>query len=205
MTVGVLLLAAGRSRRFGGDKRRAVLPGGQSLLATTIRNIKVAGLPLRLCLAASDVVLIDELIEELNEELSKAGIGEWGESTLDITLCQKSEQGMGATLAEGAAAITGWTSTIIALADMPWVTPATFIELAAMADPTTICVPVSSGRRGNPVCFGQDFYPDLAQCTGDTGARGLLREHDDRVIELHTDDDGIFRDIDRPEQMHGDC
>jgi molybdenum cofactor cytidylyltransferase len=43
--VGVLLLAAGVSRRFGSDKRAAVMPNGKTVLETTLENIKRAACP----------------------------------------------------------------------------------------------------------------------------------------------------------------
>ena len=54
MTVGVLVLAAGSSRRFGADKRKAIFESGQTVIERTLANIAAAELPCRVCLGMDD-------------------------------------------------------------------------------------------------------------------------------------------------------
>lgn len=182
---GVLVLAAGRSRRFGADKRHALLPSGRTVLWQVIDRVRDAGLPLLTCLGGEDV--------ELAAALQSGGV--------PVMRCLQAHRGMGATLAEGAAALPPWRAAIVALADMPWVTPATFLDLASATDVDGITVPRHDGRRGNPVAFGARFFPVLMRCTGDRGARTVLSEAADRVRELPVSDPGILRDIDRPADL----
>ncbi|MAY36695.1 MAG: CTP--molybdopterin cytidylyltransferase, partial [Spongiibacteraceae bacterium] len=52
--VGVLLLASGASRRFGSDKRLALLPSGLTLLEHMLAIIDRAGLPCHVTVRQGD-------------------------------------------------------------------------------------------------------------------------------------------------------
>jgi molybdenum cofactor cytidylyltransferase len=61
MTVGVIVLAAGRARRFGSDKRQALLPDGLQVLEALLGQINESGLPILVCLDENDDALAFEL------------------------------------------------------------------------------------------------------------------------------------------------
>jgi molybdenum cofactor cytidylyltransferase len=64
-----------------------------------------------------------------------------------------------------------------------------------------ICVPVRSGRRGNPVLWNRAFFPELLTLEGDAGAKRLMALHEDVLYELEAGDDGPLIDIDTPEDL----
>jgi molybdenum cofactor cytidylyltransferase len=187
MLVGVLVLAAGRSTRYGGDKRMATLSNDDTVLQRTLFNVAEAGLPVLACVAGDD----NELAAELRGR------------SIPVYQCINSMQGMGATLAEGMLHCSSWDAVIVALADMPWVHADTFCALAAAVTPTTIWVPYFDGNRGNPVAFGSKYFNQLASLSGDTGARSLLQDSSAEVERLDVTDSGICRDVDRPEDLQG--
>lgn len=181
MKVGVILLAAGRSRRFGSDKRRAVLDDGQTLLAATVAAIRASGLPLLACLDPADDALATTLADE----------------HVAVARCRDAALGMGHTLAQGVGQRPeDWEGLLVALADMPWVRPDSYRAIAARLAPGNIVAPCFEGRRGNPVGFSSAFYGHLAACSGDRGARDILRQHANAVRELPLDDPGLLRDVD---------
>ena len=185
MTVGVMLLAGGRSRRFGADKRLSELLPGRTLLEITLKNISLSQLELLVCLRADDQVL--------EEKLTSAGI--------DCQRCSNADQGMGATIAEGVAHIAAWSGVLIALADMPWIQPTTFRSVARHTNPKGICIPTFNKQNGHPVGFGRDFFNYLAELENDVGARSIINEYAHLVERFPTDDGGILRDIDRPDDI----
>ncbi|MEH6586127.1 MAG: nucleotidyltransferase family protein [Halioglobus sp.] len=182
MTTGILLLAAGSSRRFGSDKRKALLPNGQTLLSHTVRQALRSGLPVMVCLRGDDTELADQL-----QNL--------GASTL---LCPVADEGMGSTLAYGVKHLPDWDRLLIALGDMPDIIPATFCKAAAALDTDDICQPCLNGTPGHPVGFSRAYFAQLAKLEGDSGARTVLRKNGEAVIRFPVDDPGIVRDIDRP-------
>ncbi len=185
MTVGILLLAAGRGRRFGSDKRQALLNSGESLILAAITRLQETGLPFIVCLAPGDAVLRDNL----------RALG------IDSMSCPNAARGMGATLADAVQQLPPWDGVLIALADMPVIRADTFQVVAANLGPADIHQPSHQGRRGHPVGFGRDFFPALARLDGDTGARHVLTAHPEHVQEIEVDDSGIYTDVDTPEQL----
>jgi molybdenum cofactor cytidylyltransferase len=103
---------------------------------------------------------------------------------------------MGASLAWAIRASSpapfGW---IVALADMPFLDPATIVALCdALADGASIAAPVFAGQRGNPVGFAPEYGAALRALTGDQGARALLAAHP--VVLVPVNDPGVLQDVD---------
>jgi molybdenum cofactor cytidylyltransferase len=185
MSAGVLLLAAGRARRFGSDKRRACLPAGPALLQATVDKVLAAELPLCVCLGPGDLAA--------GALLTRRGVSR--------VECPGAARGMGHTLAEGMARAPVWDVTLVALADMPWVAPESYRAVASAGGRSRIVVPTLSGRHGHPVAFGAAFYPALTALRGDRGARDVLARHANAVRELPLLDPGILCDVDRPADL----
>ncbi len=108
--------------------------------------------------------------------------------------------GMGASIAASVRASTDADGWIIALADMPWVAPATITALRqALLDGAPSAAPYYRGRRGHPVGFGAACGPELAALRGDTGARAVLERHP--PVRVEVDDEGVVLDVDVPADL----
>ena len=73
--------------------------------------------------------------------------------------------------------------------------------LALQADRHLIAVPVSDGRRGNPVLWSRRFFKELMTLDGDVGARHLIAKHAEAVAEVAVDGQSAFLDIDTPQAL----
>ena len=121
---------------------------------------------------------------------------------LRIIECANADDGMGASLACGVRATADADGWVIALADMPWVAPATIAKVAqALAAGADIAAPVHAGRRGHPVGFARRHYAALSVLAGDAGARGIIESSTSCVALIDVDDSGILGDVDRPEDL----
>lgn len=195
--IGALVLAAGRSRRFGSDKRRARLTDGTPVLtATLLRYAAVTG-DLRVVLRPDD----DELARELAGRIPG----------LRILRAPRSDEGMGGSLADGIAGCDDLGWVLVALGDMPFVRPETLERLIAevrragpeidIVRPVRRCAEADGpSGPGHPVAFRSTRFTELAACSGDTGARNLV-ERAQGVLEVETTDPGVLRDLDRPEAL----
>jgi molybdenum cofactor cytidylyltransferase len=186
--IGALVLAAGRSRRFGGDKRRARLGDGRSLLETTVsRYVAIA--------AAVRVVM--------RPEDDAAALMAAPFPNVEIIRATDADRGMAHSLAAGLSECT-WDAALVVLADMPCIAPATLREIvetwsSASDRASTIVRPSRAGAPGHPVCFGRDHFPALRDIEGDRGARDYLRgEH---VVTVDVDDAGTLVDVDTREAL----
>lgn len=186
-SVAALMLAAGYSRRFGADKRRLVLDDGRSLLAASL------ALP---CSMLEEVWLVlrpDETGAELG---LSAGIR--------IVQHPATAQGMGHSLAAGAECLLAESSAdavAIFLADMPLIRRNSLEALLAYASAEKIVMPSYQGKRGHPVLFGRDFWPQLAALSGDAGARTVLQQNAEAVHIVELADPGVLQDIDTPQDQ----
>jgi len=191
---GVVLLAAGRSRRFGADKRRHALPDGRSLLTHSVERYGAA---------------FDSCILVIRYDDPEPRFAEPRSAGFQIVRADLADLGMGHSLAAGAqaAAVAGWRYLFVALADMPWVSLATLTGLrsameralrAGAAD--VILQPLCAGMPGHPVGFSAGHIAALCALTGDAGARQLVQRHAAQALRIETDDPGVVRDLDTPGQ-----
>lgn len=185
MIVGILL-AAGESRRFGSRKLLHLLADGTPLGVRSASNL-LGGVDRAIAVVAPDD-------RELSDQLAKA--------TMGICLCPQSRDGMGASLSCGVRAAADADGWIVALADMPFILPATIARVAqALRDGAPIAAPIYAGQRGHPVGFAREYFAELAALTGDVGAKNILARDQARISLLRVEDPGVRRDIDTPQDL----
>ncbi len=181
-----ILLAAGASRRFGADKLTHILPDGDQVAVLACRNL----------LAGTDGVLA--VVRPGNEELAARLQAEGAE----VRICNNAEQGMGASLAFGIRARPEAAGWLVALADMPWIMPATIRKVAdALRLGAFIAAPCWQGQRGHPVGFSHILGPDLAALDGDAGAKSVIQTHLEQLRLVDCNDPGVLWDIDKPQDL----
>ena len=196
MDGGVLLLAAGQSRRFGSQKlmyplRMDSRRPAQPMLGWTLEILRQVT-PNLLVVTDADQ---SNLIEYLESQ------------RVDYVLNQQADQGLGTSLATGIQAVKDqWQFAMVALADMPFILPETYSTLLNQANPKAIVVPEISledgkVKRGNPVVFGRNFFDELSHLNQDFGGKEIIREHQGAVISVALDDRGVLQDVDLPEDV----
>jgi molybdenum cofactor cytidylyltransferase len=179
-----ILLAAGHARRFGADKLLQPLDGQPLACVSATRLQQV--LP--------TVAVVRPAQHALIERFAALGV--------PCVISPTSEDGMGASIAAGIAARADAKGWLIALADMPFIQPATIAGvLAALRAGATIAAPHCQGRRGHPVGFAATCGDALRNLRGDAGARELLRQQAANITPVACDDPGIFADIDTPDDL----
>jgi molybdenum cofactor cytidylyltransferase len=183
-----ILLAAGASRRFGGDKLMHRLPDGVPMAVAAAMKLRAA------CRRVIAVVRPGHA--SLASLLAEAGC--------EIVPCPQAELGMGESLAAGVRATPDAAGWLLALADMPFITASSHqAVLSRLQAGASLAAPQYAGRRGHPVGFAREWYPQLTALTGDQGAKGILESHRQKLILCPVDDPGVIRDIDRPENLLG--
>lgn len=95
-----------------------------------------------------------------------------------------------------AAAAAGHGAVVVGLADQPGVT-ATAWRLVAAAD-AVVATATFGGRRRPPVRLDRSIWPSIPR-TGDEGARRLMRERPELVVEIPCD--GEPGDVDTVEDL----
>lgn len=186
MTVVALVLAAGRSARFGGDKRRAVLAQGSSVLGQSVEHALAVFGEVRVVLRPGEVA-------------HDLGLP----AACQVVHSPDAILGMGHSLAAGVASLGDSPAEAVAilLGDMPWIAPSTLRQLADAASADSILLPRYQGQPGHPVLFGRAFWPQLMHLTGDEGARVVVRAHRAHCVWVDVEDAGVLRDVDTPQGL----
>jgi molybdenum cofactor cytidylyltransferase len=178
-----LLLAAGTATRFGSNKLLHRFDDGRTLVETAAAHLLDA--------LASSIAVIRPGDDALEALLLDAG--------MRVIACPLAERGMGHSLACGVAASTEADAWVVALADMPYIQPATIRSVVSgLRSGAAIVAPYFAGRRGHPVGFARESYKELLSLEQDIGARLLLERHAGNVHRMDVDDPGILLDVDTP-------
>ena len=182
-----ILLAAGSASRFGAAKLLHPLPDG----------------------VAIGVAAASALIKAVPNSLAVVGPGDqtlitaFSELGLKVVENPLADEGMGTSLAAGVCATSEAAGWLIALADMPWLQPATITALAdRLNSGASMVAPVYAGRRGHPVGFSSCWYEQLSGLSGDRGARDLLANYPGELELLTIEDVGVLKDIDYPKDLN---
>ncbi|MGH8639503.1 MAG: nucleotidyltransferase family protein, partial [Burkholderiales bacterium] len=95
----------------------------------------------------------------------------------------------------------GAHAVVVMPVDIPLVRSTTVAAvLAAMVGSDAPIVRATyGGRHGHPAIFRDDVFGDLRAADPDAGAKGVLRAHADRILNVEVDDPGVLRDVDVPE------
>lgn len=186
MVVGVLL-AAGAGTRFAGGNKLLAEVEDEPIVVRSARTLCEAGLAANLAVVGYQAERIAPALANLPIETTVNPDYEAGQATSVAV-------GVEWAIAEDADAV------VIALGDMPWVTPETYSALLdAYRDGAEIVVPEYDGQRGNPVVFDATHFGALTEVTGDSGGRQLFATHD--VTRVPVDDSGVGRDVDTPADL----
>lgn len=192
--IGAVVLAAGRSSRM-----QAASEGATKLVQplngrAMVRHVVEAALKS----AASDIVVVtgngrDQVREALQG--------------LPVIFCDNYDysKGLSTSLISGLNSLPeDCDGALVLLGDMPAVDAHLLDRLIAAFAPAegrAVIVPVHDGRRGNPVLWARQFFPEIRMLSGDAGARALLAPHAALVCEIEAGSDAPLTDIDTEEAL----
>jgi molybdenum cofactor cytidylyltransferase len=188
--VAAIILAAGRSTRMGGPNKLLAELGGKTLVRIVTEQA--------LASKAQGVVVVTG---HQADEVEKALRG------LKVTFARNPDfaGGLATSVKAGIAAVPAdAAAAVVCLGDMPLISADLIdrlIEAFAPDRGNLIAVPVSDGRRGNPVLWSRRFFKELMALDGDIGARHLIARHSEAVAEVAVDGHGAFLDIDTPQAL----
>jgi molybdenum cofactor cytidylyltransferase len=188
--VSAIVLAAGRSTRMGGPNKLLAELDGQKLVRIVTEQA--------LASKAKDVIVVTGHQAELVEQ-ALAG--------LEVKFVRNPDfaNGLASSVKVGISAVPKRADgAVICLGDMPMISADLIDRLVDAFAPdrgNLIAVPVSGGRRGNPVLWSRRFFNELMTLDGDVGARHLIAKHNEAVAEVPVEGDGAFLDIDTPQGL----
>ncbi len=187
-----LVLAAGLGSRFGGRKLLSPWRGGV-LLDGALSVALDSPTEAVWLVTGADGAEVAAAAQKLAQARHQA-------KRLRILAAPDYADGLSASLRAGLAALPDETSGVLVfLGDMPVVPPDLAAQLAhALAGGALAAAPICNGQRGNPVALSSALFAQLAQLSGDKGARSVLDGLGARLALIPTENDGVLIDVDRP-------
>jgi molybdenum cofactor cytidylyltransferase len=188
--VTAIILAAGRSTRMGGPNKLLAELDGKPLVRIAAEHA--------LASKVHDVIVV---VGHQAEQVEKALNG------LKVKFVRNPDfsEGLASSVKAGVAAVAKEADgAVICLGDMPMISSQLIDRLIEAFAPDRgglIAVPVSDGRRGNPVLWSRRFFNELMALDGDVGARHLIAKHAEAVAEVPVEGHGAFLDIDTPQAL----
>lgn len=218
-TIAALILAAGRSMRMQHGQEsyhKLLLPLGQGTVLSHVIAATLASQarPIILILGYQSAQIIASLMPYL------ATLSRTAHHNIIIAENTAYAQGMSTSLCKGiqilmnqdnpltkGAVGMGLAPTfpiiqcdgaLILLGDQPLITPALLNQLIEMKYTTgkRIVAPFYNGKRGNPVLFDANLFPELLTITGDEGGRSVIEKHRAEVGMLDLDASQTCYDVD---------
>ncbi len=189
--VAAIVLAAGASTRMGPRHKLLVeAPDGRAMVARVVDNI-----------LASTVRPILVVTGHRAPEIRAALRGR----DVRFIHAERHAEGLAESLKAGLSALPEESvASLICLGDMPLVDGPAIDRIVAAYEPDEgrrIIVPTHQGTNGNPVLWDRSYIPDMMTLSGDTGAKSLLKRHQDAIAEVEMPDDAVLRDFDTPESL----
>lgn len=141
---------------------------------------------------------VDRLVLVLGHEAERvrAGVRLPDDPRLRIVVHPGWALGMASSLRAGLEASEDADAVLVVLGDQPGLDPRAIDRLlAAWRDGARIAAVAHGDRLTHPVLFDRSLFAALRRLQGDTGARAILRDHRDEVVQVP----GVpLRDLDAP-------
>jgi CTP:molybdopterin cytidylyltransferase MocA len=190
--IHAILLAAGESKRFGSPKQLAQIKmhlNGETKQLITISSEAVLDAQFN-----SYLIMLGANAEQIKNLVPKH---------LSFDVNKDWRLGMGATIAKAMQSIPEQTSHVcITLADQVKLTTLDFNRLinAAKQNPHKIIAAYFNNKAGAPCIFPRHYFANLANFTGDKGARDLLQNEDAHIVKIDLPEAAI--DVDTLDDLH---
>jgi molybdenum cofactor cytidylyltransferase len=189
--VAAIVLAAGKSSRMAPYNKLLLADrSGKPMVCRVVDNVLSSG-------ARPVLVVTGHRTEEVRAALGNRPVG--------FVHAEDFARGLSASLKAGIAALPeAAAAALVCLGDMPLVTGRMMDRLIAAWDPDegrAIVVPTHQGRVGNPILWSRSYFREILELDGDTGARALMRRHEEAVVEIDIGDDAVLRDFDTVDSL----
>lgn len=181
-----IVLAAGRSRRMGGEPKLLLPFGGSTVLGCVLDAV-----------AASPVDGVFVVLGAWREKIEPVVRS----YPFSLVLNPDFDRGMLSSVQAGLRALPpGEGAVFIVPGDHPRITPGVFARLLQVRNESRagLVVPVFGERGGHPLLVDLRFRAEIDHLDPDVGLRGLLALHPESVCRVPIPEEGILLDLDTP-------
>ncbi|SEW54366.1 nucleotidyltransferase family protein [Chitinophaga arvensicola] len=174
-TTGIIILAAGASKRLGTPKQQLTFQN-KSLLLNVVHTARESGnnIPVVVVLGAFATQIREQLV---NEKVHTVVNPNW-------------PAGMGGSIQTGLQQLRRIapqvSNALLLLCDQPFITTNLLVEMYALKNTSGKAIVACSygDSIGTPALFDKSFFPQLLALSGQEGAKKILLAHPDQVATV---------------------
>lgn len=183
--LGVVLLAAGRSERFGANKLLADFDG-VPMVCRALRVLREIGADQ--AVAVVSCAQVERLVREYG---------------FTVVYNEAPQLGMARSICLGMAAMKEMDAVMLMVADQPLLTADSLRELVCAFEDSAraIACLCDETHSGNPAVFSRLYFDRLMRLEGDSGAKRILRENEDDLLVVRCLREGELADADTPQTL----
>ena len=187
--ISAILLAAGESRRMGGDFKPLLKWGTRTVIGACIDNLKRSRVD-------EIIVVLGFRESEIRARLAGAGV--------QFAINREFSKGMLSSLKTGLPLVSPrCEGVLIALVDQPMVGPDAINPLViSFGDyEKRISIPTYEGKHGHPIIISRDFEEEIMKLddADPEGLKTIVNAHRHEIQEVPVESSAILEDIDSPE------
>ncbi len=193
MKLGAVILAAGAASRM--QKAKMLLPFAKRTILSHILEEALAIEPDKLCLVTG--CYHNEIRESLSEQ------------EVHLVFNEYWKEGMAGSIGLGLATLLQWErnldAVILLVSDQPFISRQLLATMSAIgtASDKGIVAATYSGITGTPVLFKSNYFTQLQNLRGDSGAKSILKRYPEDVERVDFPLGAV--DIDTPEDYENYC
>ena len=191
--IGAIILAAGQSSRMGAVNKLLEPVDGEPMVRCVARNVLDVGFDTVLVVTGHENERVQTILSDLPVAFAR---------NPDYA------SGLSSSLSTGIKALQKThpelDGVMVCLGDMPRITPTHLSSLKDAFDSSgnaCIVIPTTNGKRGNPVLWSRDFFDEITTLKGDVGARSIIGQYPESIVDVDLKSDAIFLDVDTPEAL----
>lgn len=194
MKITAILLAAGFSKRFNGNKLLAVYEEKPLVMHIVDKVLKQN---------FYEVIVISQYNEVLNLVSDSAA----PMVTIKAVKNNHPEAGVSESIKLGIKASKPCDAYMFFVGDAPLIKEETIQKMiktyeALEGREGAILCPYYEGERGNPVIFGKVYKEALLQLTGDEGGKQIIRKHPENIVKYEVSHKKELFDIDTQQDLN---
>jgi len=186
-SIAAIVPAAGRSSRFGGMKLLADI-AGEPLLNRTLGSLLESG--------------VDPVVVVIAQAAPLDAVPLVSHANVRTVVNRDPSRGMFSSIQCGISLVKA-DAIVVLPADMPFVQPTTVsLVVRTCLETGRVVVPVFNDRRGHPIGIPGGLREGLLMMPPDRSLKDALAALGEELLMVGVNDEGVVRDVDRPEDLH---
>ena len=188
MKLGLVMLAAGNSRRFGSNKLLYTVDG-EPMYRHILSELEKVRNELETRGANCSITVVTQY-DEIAEAAGKNGVS--------VLYNLHPDEGISSSLRIGLRKNWDADACLFTVSDQPWLRGETILELIELflKEGKGIACVEHGGKTGNPCIFSRKYFGELMELEGDVGGKRVIRKHREDTAVLEVLDERELIDVD---------